>query len=538
MCDIKQKTLLLVDDEIVIAMKEKTDLEDYGYNVIVANNGEDAIRIFKENRSIDLILMDIDLGKGSDGTQTAKIMLKERSIPIIFLSCHSEPEFVGKTESITSYGYVVKNLIITVLDASIKMAFRLFDANRKLTEAEERYHSIFENAPVGIFHSTTKGKIIDANNEFVRIMGYNSPEEMVEVVNRSSVDKTLYDHPEERENHIKDAGVNPGQWIKAEQKYHRKDGTSITANLIMRILPGNIDYIEGFVVDITERKLAEEFLTKSELRLNKIVSNIADVIGIIGKEGYITYISPNIEKVFGWTAEDSYGKEKLLRAHPDDKNKMEEAVNYLFEKDNALVKIEYRVLCKNGCYKYVNAIGFSRRNDPDINGVLFTLQDIDEHKLSEEKINNLIKEKEILLKEVHHRITNTLNTVSSLLNIKASEMNDKTSIQAFQDMSKRINTLGMIYRNLVQTDDYKFISTEDYLSPLIDNIISVFPNSKNVKIEKKIESFSLDSKIATSIGLMTNEIITNSFKYAFPGSSGGKISIITVEGHNKYGNIR
>lgn len=81
--------------------------------------------------------MDIDLGSGIDGTQTAALILAERDIPIVFLSSHTAPEVVEKTEKITSYGYVVKNSNIAVLDASIKMAFKLFDAKQVLSAKEE-----------------------------------------------------------------------------------------------------------------------------------------------------------------------------------------------------------------------------------------------------------------------------------------------------------------------------------------------------------------------------------------------------------------
>jgi DNA-binding NarL/FixJ family response regulator len=81
--------------------------------------------------------MDIDLGGGIDGTQAAEAILKERDIPIVFLSSHTDPEVVGKTEKITSYGYVVKSSSMTVLDASIKMAFKLFAARMEAKQRDE-----------------------------------------------------------------------------------------------------------------------------------------------------------------------------------------------------------------------------------------------------------------------------------------------------------------------------------------------------------------------------------------------------------------
>jgi PAS domain S-box-containing protein len=132
-----QKTILLVEDEALINVIEKQTLIKHGFNVIVASNGEKAISAVRNTLGIDLILMDINLGKGIDGTEAAEIILKERDIPLLFLSSYTQPEVVERTEKITSYGYVVKDSGETVLLASIKMAFKLYDAHKHLKESEE-----------------------------------------------------------------------------------------------------------------------------------------------------------------------------------------------------------------------------------------------------------------------------------------------------------------------------------------------------------------------------------------------------------------
>ena len=131
-----KKTILLVEDEVLLAMTGKMQLEKYGYFVRTVTTGEKAVEAVETSSDIELILMDINLGTGIDGTQAAELILQDHNIPVVFLSSHTEPEVVEKTEKITSYGYVVKNSSITVLDASIKMAFKLFDASTKEKEKE------------------------------------------------------------------------------------------------------------------------------------------------------------------------------------------------------------------------------------------------------------------------------------------------------------------------------------------------------------------------------------------------------------------
>jgi len=138
-----RKTILLVEDEAILAMTGKMTLEKNGYTVLMAGSGEQALDLFHGNGEIHLVLMDIDLGEGMDGTECASHMLAERNVPVVFLSSHTEPEVVEKTEKITSYGYVVKNSGSTVLFASINMAFKLFEATMSCAEAEGKLNKSY-----------------------------------------------------------------------------------------------------------------------------------------------------------------------------------------------------------------------------------------------------------------------------------------------------------------------------------------------------------------------------------------------------------
>lgn len=122
---LAKATILLVEDEVLIAMASKQTLERHGYQVIIASSGEQAVQIVENTPELDLILMDIDLGSEMSGTDAAEIILAQRDIALTFLSSHTEPEIVNMTDGITAYGYVVKNSGETVLLASIKMALRL-----------------------------------------------------------------------------------------------------------------------------------------------------------------------------------------------------------------------------------------------------------------------------------------------------------------------------------------------------------------------------------------------------------------------------
>jgi len=126
-------SILLVEDDAVIALSEMKMLKRAGYSVMIASSGKEAIDLFRWSpNSFDLILMDIDLGSGMDGTECAQEILRTHELPILFLSSYKEGEVVEKTKRITNCGYVMKSADFSILEASIKMALETFQAHKIL----------------------------------------------------------------------------------------------------------------------------------------------------------------------------------------------------------------------------------------------------------------------------------------------------------------------------------------------------------------------------------------------------------------------
>ncbi|HUI11052.1 MAG TPA: response regulator, partial [Bacteroidota bacterium] len=142
------KKLLLVEDDAVVGMNQSLILKKEGYEVVRALNAEKGIALVREEvPPVDMVLMDIDLGRGMDGAEAARQILAARDIPVIFLTSHTEKEIIERTAGITNYGYVLKTSGEEVLSASIRMAFRLHDALRALRESEEKYSKAFHTSP-------------------------------------------------------------------------------------------------------------------------------------------------------------------------------------------------------------------------------------------------------------------------------------------------------------------------------------------------------------------------------------------------------
>ena len=289
------KRIHLVEDEAIIALGQKARLERHGYHVEIVDSGERAVGKTLVDPAIDLVLMDINLGAGMDGTQAAEAILKSRDIPIVFLSSHTEPEIVEKTEKITSYGYVVKDSGHTVLDASIKMAFKLFDANRKLREGENRLEDI-------IFSSSDWVWEVDSGGVYT----YSS-EKGTDILGRSRdqiIGKTPFDFmaPDEAR---RVAGILSGIMtdkvpIRDLENWNLGKGGErvclLTNGVPVLDKEGNLAGYRGIDKDITARKLTEEMLAF----IKNAVEATGDAIGISDAEGRHFYQNRALSELFGY----------------------------------------------------------------------------------------------------------------------------------------------------------------------------------------------------------------------------------------------
>lgn len=144
---------------------------------------------------------------------------------------------------------------------------------------------------------------------------------------------------------------------------------------------------------------------------------------------------------------------------------------------------------------------------------------------SEREVRQLLNEKDILLKEVHHRIKNNMGTISSLLSLQASLSKESATINALKDAGNRLQSMTTLYEELYRSTKFTALSLQDYLPQLIDEILSNFPASARVNVEKRIDDIVLEVRTLQPLGIIINELLTNIMKHAFP--SGG-VDEITV----------
>jgi len=393
---ILSKTILLVEDEALICLAEAEQLKKYGYTVITAFTGEKAIQAVIDNpRSIDLILMDVDLGEGMSGTEAARQILQKYDIPILFLSSHAEPEIVKRTEEIINYGYVVKSSTFTVLDASIKVALRLFNSKRRLDEevkglslSEVKFTKIFasQTSYVAIFSSDT-GIVLDANPACLDGFGYSREE----VIGKSSLSDglALWEKDEDRAKMVKELKEN-GCLSNSKICFRKKNGKR--ASVILSVTQLDISGEKCFIAsgqDITELEVANEKITQSEelYRLAMEASNA----GIWDADLVHDFVFRNrrYHEMLGYElGEMPISQTELIKIiHPDDRIIFTSVKQDCTDNKQNTYDINVRMKHKDGNYIWVRSKGkvFARNELGKAIRMVGTITDISAEKKQEEE---------------------------------------------------------------------------------------------------------------------------------------------------------
>lgn len=528
-----QHIILLVEDEVFIAIQEKSELEEKGYHVIHVTNGQDAIQtVLAPDSTIDLVLMDINLNHELDGTQVAEEILKHKDLPIIFLSAHTEPEIVEKTERISSYGYVVKNTGITVLDASIKMAFKLFETKQRanqtaaiLQKNNKQFKRILEDSPVII-------ALVDTNLRYTWI--YNPhPDFDAQAVIGKRDDEIVRNDGMLQLMHLKQRVIENGAAAEEEITFPESNGLT-TYRVSARPVHNEFGHIIGaktLAIDITERKQAEKELKRRELLLRTVFEHSRDAIYLLDLQtGRYLFISPSYAKLTGFSIEEMNAlsaEETFERIHPDDRTLGIEQQHKIATGEELLTPAEYRWKVKSGEYRWLSD---SRKVIRDDQGQAIALvgvrRDITGQKQAEEKLKQSLTEKDLLLKEAYHRIKNHIASIEGMLTLSANSTANREARNILRNTISRVESMRLIYEKLLFHDTYTETSVKDYLDELIASIIRLIPEKTNVRVEKEIADVQLSVKTLFTLGLIVNELVTNALKYAFINQDAGHIQIV------------
>ncbi len=395
--------ILLVEDDEIAAHIEFQFLIDCGYSVLLATTGENAIQIIKSNSSINLILMDIELGENLNGMDVAELILKERDIPIIFLSNYTDPEIMNRIREISCYGYILKTTFMTVLDASIGMALNLFEEKNntkkiqsKLIESEKHYRLLFEQANDIIFILDLNGNFQEANPLASQLLGYSRDE----LLTMSIRDIIL---PEYKEIQKKQFGeILSGQRVVGEREIICKDKSTLHMEFSASLRTD--DLIQATLRDITKKIKIEQSLKNATHQLKKAHIDILQrqfaidqhgIVAITDTAGTILYANDRFCEISKYSREELIGSNhRIINSGYHPKEFFHEM--YLTIKNGIVWQGEIRNRTKDGSIYWVSTtIAPLKNEDGKIEQYLALRTIITERIEAEEKLRAHQRELEI-----------------------------------------------------------------------------------------------------------------------------------------------
>ncbi|VVB96970.1 Methyl sulfide methyltransferase-associated sensor [uncultured archaeon] len=391
-------------------------------------------------------------------------------------------------------------------------------------QAEEKlllFRKLIDQSNDAIFvNDPETGRILDANDKACTNLGYNREE----ILDMRVMDFEI-NIPDQFswKEHVEEVR-NRGHLI-LEGSHRRKDGTifPIEVNVSFIVL-GENNYMVAEVRDITERKQTEEALQISEKKYSTLVEKGNDGIVII-QDGLLKFINSKMAEIAGYTITEAVGKPFSNFIFSDCRGLVIDNYKMRMSGEKVQNKYEIKIISKDGrnIPVEVNASLIDYEGKP---AEMAIIRDINERKQAEEQIIHSLREKEVLLREIHHRVKNNMQIVSSLLGLQAESIKEKKYLEMFKDSRNRIMSMYMIHEKLYRSRDLEKIEFNEYITDLASGLLqSHGVEAGTVKLNLNVGDTSLGIDFAIPCGLIINELITNSLKYAFPDGRIGEISV-------------
>jgi PAS domain S-box-containing protein len=266
-------------------------------------------------------------------------------------------------------------------------------------------------------------------------------------------------------------------------------------------------------------------LRESEERYRYLVESSPEAIAV-HSSGKIVYVNPaGIKLLNAKSSDDIIGKSALNFVHPDYHEIVKQRISKIYTEQKQVDPIEEKFIRLDGQVIDVEVtvmpITYLGKQ-----AVQVIIKDITQRKLAEEQIKVSLKEKEVLLREIHHRVKNNLQIISSLLDLQVKHLKDKQIIEPFKESQNRIKSMALTHEMLYQSKNIAKIDFYDYVKKLVVNLSSSYKiNTKDIALKINIDSVFVNVDIAIPCGLILNELVSNALKHAFPPGKVGEVSI-------------
>jgi PAS domain S-box-containing protein len=395
---------------------------------------------------------------------------------------------------------------------------------RQREEELKKFKFISDHANDAHFLVDRHGKFHYVNETACRMMGYS--EEALLSLGVPDVD-IVYGIEKYRElfDQIQKEKIPPIQTVNK-----RKDGTVFCSEITVTGYRINGElYMFAALRDITVRKEAEEALIRSETRFKQVVENAREWVWEVDPKGVYTYASPVVKQILGYEPEEIVGKKHFFDLfHPEDIEITRELAFKYFTERKPFHNFLNRNVHKNKKPVWLLTSGVPILDEKeDLLGYRGVDTDITELKRSEERVKVSLKEKELLLKEIHHRVKNNMAVIQSFLQLQSRYVKEERYRNMFLESVTRINSMARIHEKLYRSGDLSKIQFDDYIREMVDSMyMSYGLDPRKVILKKEVEKVVLGIDAAIPCGLIVNELVSNSLKHAFPEGKEGEIKVV------------
>ena len=413
-------------------------------------------------------------------------------------------------------------------------------AEEELKKSEERWQLALKGNNEGIWDLNLKTNEVFRSARYKEILGYedhelgNDNDDWVRRIHPDDFDRVMQANLDYLERKI--------PYYAVEYRLRCKNGSYKWVMGRAQAVwdeAGNPVRMVGSTTDISNHKLAEEALRKSEQQFREIFEHASLGLSLINFQTHqFIQVNPAYYQLLGYSETEIASLTFDEITHPDD---LEQDLHYMEQINQGKIdsfRLEKRYLRKNGEVMWGNlTLTVLRDQDGKPGFCLGMIEDITERKYAEDQIKASLQEKETLLKEIHHRVKNNLQIISSLLRLQSRQLRDQQAIALFQESQNRVQAMALIHEKLYQSSNLAQIDFQEYIKTLVQALFRSYDAHRHgVTFKCNVEPVSLALDTAIPCGLIINELVSNSLKYAFPETLGGEICISLQSLEHRFSN--
>lgn len=506
-------TILNVDDTDAMRYARTRILMRAGFSVVEAQTGQEALDLVARAQP-DLVILDVKLPDMSGLDVCVRI---KQAYPQV-LVLQTSAAFVATGDRVRGLdsgadAYLTAPAEADELLASVRALLRMRRAEEAARIAERRWQSTFDAIRDGIGLFDRHGGLLQGNKALAGLIGLPA--------------EVLAGCPA--------AELWPGQPILGNGA--ERQVTEIAAgDRILLVTADPLPAAEGggwvcVLSDITERRLAERAVEESERRYRFMADTIPQIVWSADAGGRMVFFNRRLAEVTGEQGAEMLGWDWLGLLHADDRTAAEQEWRKALETGEEF-QWEHRIRCDGGGYRWFLSRARPMRDARGMVTAWFgSFTDVDEAKRKEETLAALLKQKELLFKEVNHRVKNSLQLVSSLLQLQRLSLRDPSAAHHLDDAVARVNAIAAIHERLYRSDDVTTVDFATYLSILCKDLEqTVHAGGRAWSVQVTADDVTVPTDEALPMALIVNELVTNAIKHSSPDPGRCRVEVRYIAG--------